>query len=219
MNNILVSISTLPRVFVFFRSYQSRVVIWFNAYVFPEDKQVYLLIIAPNVGSEILYHIDKTIFQGHKLWISHFICTAVPYVVPTIIAMVCVAVQTKYLGRLGRNNVRAEARSRRITITVLMMTTVFTICNTAHFSTLFALNSLKPTISLHDCYVLYTCGTILPLLNSCFNPIILLTRGSTLRQHFYSLAPRMSPPAGTNSTTVAFQMYSIRRHRIRSNTI
>eukprot|EP00116_Pleurobrachia_bachei_P013464 sb/3473726/ len=78
---------------------------------------------------------------------------------------------------------KAAQRNNKITLTILQLTLIFVVCNTAHTITLMVLEILRPEQSLSVWYTLYCSSNLLPFLNSLLNPCILIIRGKTLRNH------------------------------------
>lgn len=67
--------------------------------------------------------------------------------------------------------------------TILILTLVFTICNSCSFSfwLTVCLNTDDPYLSLHNVDWIYVTGVLIPFLNSAVSPAILIPRGYSIR--------------------------------------
>ena len=95
----------------------------------------YFLLVAPNAGSEILIRtlpgiIDS--FQG----LIFVICTGIPFFMPSLITLVCCGIQIYALNKSPRVGKKSTDRNTKITTTILQLTLIFVVCNTAHSFTL-----------------------------------------------------------------------------------
>ena len=154
------------------------------------DVLVDSLVVNPLTGFFFIYYIFDKMCNIHNFNIIgvYVLVKGVPFVLPSAISIACMVIQTYYLiirSRVGRHS----AVSRRITITVLYLTTVFVACNIPDF----VLNLMcLGVISIStDHLPTYMCATfvssvMLPFVNSLFNPFILLIRGSTLKKSVQS---------------------------------
>ena len=143
------------------------------------------LVVNPLTGFLMFYHLLEKICMIHYLNINWLfvLFKGVPFVLPSILSLFCMIIQTYFLvfrSRVGRRS----AVSRRITITVMYLTAVFVSCNIPDF----VLNLVVLTqISVKAEHLpMYMCGAfaasvLLPFLNSLLNPLILIKRGTTLR--------------------------------------
>ena len=112
-----------------------------------------------------------------------------PYILPTIICIVCACVQVVYLLKM---NVRSTANAR-ITVTIFILTICFFACNVPYF--LYFCLSLNVWTNRSNFIVspgtifCYFVANFPSTINSILNPMILLSRGRTLQKHFISVIP------------------------------
>ena len=105
----------------------------------------------------------------------------IPCVLPSLICFVCAVIQIASL-RL-RKRMGQEEFNRRITVTILLITGVFILCNTSSFTYTTVMTSLMLKGKEH--YVgLYVATAVMPIINTLANPVILIIRGKQLRQYF-----------------------------------
>ena len=181
---IIVCIFSTPILWTAVNLYEITSLYMINDYVFTTYNQVFLLIVATNAGSELLYMLLKN--HSSRRWLTHSVCIGIPYIVPSLITITCCVIQVLSLRRI-RISGQSTQRNRTITITILQLTAVFLVCNTAHFSVLFYLNIAASEQKLEHWFILYIAGTIMPLLNSFINPMILIIRGQSLRSYFLDI--------------------------------
>ena len=154
------------------------------------------LVVSPLTGFFMFYYIfDKLCLVRHFQDIRWLFCLVkgVPFVLPAGISVICMVVQVYFL--LGRSRIgRHSVVSRRITVTVLYLTTVFVLCNVPDFILNLILMGAIHISHIKDNLVVYMCtqlvsSVILPFLNSLLNPFILMTRGSSLRSSIMEVVP------------------------------
>ena len=146
------------------------------------ERRLYFLIISRMVGSETIAIIEPDI---HSTLVYLVIAIGLPFVLPSVLCVVCGMIQCYTLvKRAPAVGTRSYLRNRRITVTVAQLTTVFTVCSTVGFVVMFTFSLTVPDIAQTTQWELYltfiTC-TMGPYFNSLINPIILITRGKTLR--------------------------------------
>lgn len=124
-------------------------------------------------------------------------CIIIPYVVPAVISVTCFVLQANVLLKKGRSR---DNDNQRITMTILYLTAVFFVCNSAYFITGLVVanrlysgstgnNTLNYTNPHNDAFhsqTIITChlvGVILQFMNSALNPIILISRGRDLKTY------------------------------------
>ena len=161
------------------------------------DKVMYLLI-SPLCGSEIIYnHFPDFNDLGY-----YILLLGIPFVLPSIICLVCCICASIFLRRsdkrdvarirykmsctsVGKNIQNGGRRftNSRATVTILQLSIAFFICNTLYFTTEFTLQALNPEHLPHEMYLVYVAGNFLPFLNSLINPVILIQRGTHLQAY------------------------------------
>jgi hypothetical protein len=144
------------------------------------------LVVNPLTGFFILFYLFDKMCNIHNFNIIgvYVLVKGVPFVLPAVISIACMVVQTYCL--IIRSSVgRHSAVSRRITITVLYLTTVFVACNIPDFIlNLVCLGVISISIDHLPTYmcIMFISSVMLPFVNSLLNPLILLIRGSSLKQ-------------------------------------
>jgi hypothetical protein len=160
----------------------------------------YYLLVAPNAGSEIIIKAIPGILEKFQPLIF-MLCTGVPYFLPSLITIVCCGVQIHALKSTSSVGNKSADRNTKITTTILQLTLLFVVCNTAHSITLLIFELTLPKRDLWVWYTLYIVSNILPFLNSLLNPCILITRGKTLRDFVKStIGVRIVSGAGVGSS-------------------
>jgi len=119
----------------------------------------------------------------------------IAFLIPVVLIIVTCIVQVISLNR--SRQVPASSNQRHVTITVILMSTLFVVCNSAYYGYLFsAMIQLTFGIELgfyHSTLILYVVvyGTLLPILGSVLNPVIIISRSSRLRRKFWGTAARL----------------------------
>ena len=114
-----------------------------------------------------------------------------PFMPPAIIALVCMIIQIHVLNKPPPPGVPDRVEEQRhMTVTILLLTTVFCICNSC-FSMwwlLYYIGEFNESYSFDDLigdttFRIINCATVttLPLLNAVCSPIILITRSTALK--------------------------------------
>ena len=141
---------------------------------------VLYLVLIPLTGSELL---DQDLPDG----LHFFILLGLPFVLPAIIAVFCAGLISICLLR-HRTTTVTRGQNCRITGTVLQLTTASFILSSVYFVS-------ELTLHLHDfskdlmkfeLYFLYFTGNVSVFLNSFIKPMILFTRGASLRDYLRS---------------------------------
>ena len=143
---------------------------------------------------------DRITLSGSDLF---FIVSILPdlvgFLVPVIIVLITCIIQVISLQR--SNQFPTSLNQRHVTITVLMMSTLFVICNSVHCSYMitlvicilaenFDLSSELVNGKRFD-FVTALSATALPILNAALNPVIIITRSSGMRRKFSDSLQRM----------------------------
>ena len=119
------------------------------------------------------------------------------FIPPVIIIIITCIIQVITLRR--SNQFPTSSNQRHVTITVLLMSTLFTICNSpfsfyimAYVYALITGNTeLENKIyKIHNLLTLFV--TVLPMLNATLNPVILISRSSGMRRKFVELTQKMA---------------------------
>ena len=109
---------------------------------------------------------------------SSVLSHVIPYGVPSLVSGAVTLVQVHFLGNLDK----FSRKYRRVTVTVLILTAVFLMCNTAQVVTVVTIDALKLEYTTSQYYFHYLVVTMLPVINSFINPLVLLVRGSVFRK-------------------------------------
>ena len=183
INRKMVSISVLayPLLWICIISFEIASLFWPHPdYSIELFLSTYYLLVAPNAGSEIIVRVIPGILERFQPLIF-ILCTGVPYFLPSLITIVCCGVQIHALKNTPSVGNKSSDRNTKITTTILQLTLLFVVCNTAHSITLLTFELTLPKTDLWVWYTLYIVSNFLPFLNSLLNPCILITRGKTLR--------------------------------------
>ena len=173
----------------------------YNLYRSPSvhfEERFYLLIVSRMVGAEAIYEIKGGGEPAASVYLS--VAVGIPFVLPSVICAVCAAVQIYSLVRSSEIGSVCYIRNRRITMTVTQLTSVFIVCNTFGFVAGFISVIMVPVtknseVTTFWLYLIFVATTIGPFINSAINPIILITRGRTLKKYaseIYKLKVRNS---------------------------
>ena len=135
------------------------------------------------------------------------VLAALPLMVPAVIALVCMFIQLRELNKPPPPGVPDRIEEQKhMTITVLLLTTLFCICNTC-FSMCVILYYISVwsgnDFAYSTAFWIINCSTVttLPLLNAAFSPLILVTRSTALKaamgtsiRRVLRLQPAVNPP-------------------------
>ncbi|KAL5267895.1 hypothetical protein ACHWQZ_G004818 [Mnemiopsis leidyi] len=146
-----------------------------KSYVVHQDFSYMMYFWYPVMGLELIYPLKKTPTLYNLLMI---ILLTVPFLLPVLITLVTCIVQVI---SLHSPNMVTSNNQRHVTITIVLMSTLFVVCNSA-FS-LFIL-IFQFTDMAEDNFVVYAMvfGTVLPILNAALNPVIIISRSKGLRE-------------------------------------
>ena len=120
--------------------------------------------------------------------VTPIVLLGIPFTVPVIIMIICAAIQSYCLLKQTVNpNPNIVSNNRKITVTILLITLVCIVCNIAYlvfwFSFVFNTDLISGLSYVRWHSMMYTASTTLPFLNASINPLILITRGSELREY------------------------------------
>ena len=106
----------------------------------------------------------------------------VAFILPVIIIIITCIIQMISIWKASQFT--TNSNQRHVTITVLLMSTLFVVCNTpfsVHVSYFKFTNKMSDAFREHALLVF---ATVLPLLNGSLNPIIIISRSSEMRRKF-----------------------------------
>ena len=156
------------------------------------------LVIFPAVGASLTWSINMKLEElslNPLPEYSHVIVSLLlPFVLPSLVSVVCFAIQARRLLRKSEVGISVskanQAKQRDISLTILLLTITFFVCNTTFFTTtlvlIFGLEDWERQYNNKMVTLMYFTSTVLPFINSLINPIIFLGRGATLRQYIFS---------------------------------
>ena len=176
---------------------------WIFLHVFniQESRSEYLKHISGNgltIGSGFAYKIGQmegSSYPTKTFFIVSMLPDLVAFVVPVIIVIITCAIQVLSLHRSSQ--FPTSSNQRHVTITVLLMSTLFVLCNSPFSGSMVAmmirvLAGIRSKISEErSYYITVISATILPVLNAALNPVIIITRSSEMRRKFIDLFQRM----------------------------
>ena len=111
------------------------------------------------------------------------------FIIPVIIVIVTCIIQMRTLHR--SNQFPATSNQRHVTITVLLMSTLFVFCNSPLSAYMTAILAGNPYNSSQFYALTVIFATLLPMLNGAFNPVIIITRSNAMRTKFSDSLRRM----------------------------
>ena len=111
-----------------------------------------------------------------------------PYLLPSLIVVFCMILQLKTILKTRLDKTSSSKTQRNITITILMLTAVFFVCNTAYIA--YPLTHcirddketgiLLPAEMRKRFMIRHVTGVLCPFINAAVNPVILVARGEAL---------------------------------------
>ena len=118
-----------------------------------------------------------------------FATSCAPFILAVIISLVCLAINWRKLST-SQQKMSVSKRGdnsnteREVTITIAMLTTVFSLCNTVYtaFLTLCWILNLKYKSDQLILQLCYLTSTVFPFISSALNPVILIWRSEKLRE-------------------------------------
>ena len=144
---------------------------------------VVFLVINAQTGNEFLWKVYPQITQE----LSYVILLGIPFVLPAIITVICAVFICISLLRKTANRA-TQGLKRTITVTVLQLTVSSLLFSCLYFITELTLVFYNPDVRFfkHEYYLVYFTGNVSVFLNSVMKPMILVTRGTSLRQYLRS---------------------------------
>ena len=122
----------------------------------------------------------------------------ISFVIPVIIVAVSCTIQVISINR--SNQFPTSSNQRHVTITVILMSCLFVVCNSAFSIYILYLSYLYwshgeerlAELSEHFPVVVAILGAVFPVLNAALNPVIIISRSKELRGSFIGTVRRMS---------------------------
>ena len=133
-----------------------------------------------------------TIIQGtntNMFYIISILPDFLAFMIPVIIVIITCIKQMETLHRSSQ--FPATSNQRHVTITVLLMSTLFVLCNSPlpAYMTASLAENLYHSSQFYALTVIF--ATLLPMLNGAFNPVIIITRSNAMRTKFSNSLQRM----------------------------
>ena len=127
-----------------------------------------------------------------KFFVLVTIPDEIAFLTPVVLITISCVIQVISLRR--SNQFPASSNQRHVTITVILMSTIFVLCNSAFYmyttvvSYLYMTNaSYVETLLKNYTMNIAILGTVLPILNAALNPVIIISRSSGLRVEFLNI--------------------------------
>ena len=164
----------------------------------------WILIVAQDVyynttlGTDWIFTILIIPIPGSHLWTnsSDFfleMCLVIPFIIPAVIVIVTCIIQ---IVSLYSTSLQGKDNQRHITITILMLSVLFVVFNSA-YSVYICFLIVTQDGSEFENYFLYTqiFGTMMPITNAAFNPVIIIFRSKAIREDFVAVLGGMRSEA------------------------
>ena len=133
--------------------------------------------------------LSEPLSQRLKFFILVTLPDIISFLIPVSLITISCVIQIMSLHR--SNQFPASSNQRHVTITVILMSTIFVLCNSAFYvymtamTILFVNNNPYFEKLLKDRIIkIAILGTVLPILNAALNPVIIISRSSGLRVEF-----------------------------------
>ena len=166
------------------------------AYFYDWKAVVGILYVYPRPGGmvidETFYQIDSESYDNGEFQkiirvLVILMTVFIPYGLPSIICLISAIMQVKqiFLNSSTQNREKSTKRNRKMSITIIILTGVFFICNTAYLMAMIADMEIELDASDHyqRQFVLLIASNHLLYLNSALTPLILILRGSTMQEY------------------------------------
>ena len=144
----------------------------------------------------------------------------VAFVVPCIVSIVCLIIQSAYLRKPSIGGSENNNNNKKVTNTIMMLTTVFVFCNAVNIIIIsiamfhkswFMDEDSKGGVTSDDDIInfyrsMFAVLQLLPLINSTLSPVVLIWRGSALKEYIKDVlgghkrvSPQRNPVTKTDS--------------------
>ena len=172
-----------------------------NLHQFPSDYTTSIAGDGYLIGAGLAHRVTKTF--SDEFYIVSTLPDLVAFSIPVVIVIVTCIIQVISLH--SSSQFPTSSNQRHVTITILLMSTLFVLCNSpfSFYFTAELVFILSGYLDLwHDSgnyssylqsYYLITVltATVLPILNAALNPVIIITRSSGMRRTFSDSLQRM----------------------------
>ena len=157
------------------------------------------LLIGSGLAYKLIYVSGINEENRHRYLIVSILPDLIGLMVPVIIVIITCIIQVISLQRSSQ--FPTNSNQRHVTITVLLMSTLFVLCNSALSVYLFILmviiltgnDELGQIWASEKAFpiVLVVTGTVLPILNAALNPVIIISRSNGLRNKLLNSLRRL----------------------------
>ena len=134
--------------------------------------------------------IKLTLIDTENMYLFHFLfilILAIPFLIPAVVVIV-----TCFIQIVALYTTSLQGNQRYITITILMLSSLFVFCNSIFSSCMIALVLDSVAYDYENQYLYgVVLGTILPAFNAAFNPVIIISRSREIRKRFVELVGRV----------------------------
>jgi hypothetical protein len=160
-----------------------------KAYMVYKDFSFTVYYISPVLGAEIMYLLLASKAPKEVQNFVRALLLVVPYLLPVLITLVTSILQVI---SLHSPNLVTSNNQRHVTITIVLMSALFVVCNSA-FSVFILIYYYRNASQSGDLFVVFTMtfGTVLPILNAALNPVIIISRSKGLREGFLARVRRI----------------------------
>ena len=143
----------------------------------------------PLMGTGLIFIMEH--FEEHlKIFVRTLfvLLVVLPFVIPVILIIITCIIQVVSVNRPSQFPV--SSNQRHVTITVIMMSTLFVICNSGLYGFFFTIightssNYGHFEVSNYYFIAVTICSTVLPMINTSINPVIIISRSGELKESF-----------------------------------
>ena len=129
----------------------------------------------------------------------------VAFVIPCIVSIVCLVIQSAYLRKPSVGGSENNDNNKKVTTTIMMLTLVFVFCNAVNIiiisiamfvsdwfipsDTVWAVTSDDNIIGFYRS--MFAVIQLLPLINSALSPVVLIWRGTALKEYIKDIFGRL----------------------------
>ena len=127
-----------------------------------------------------------TLASGNLVLLKTLVVTiSLPFILPSLFTGVCVVYQCYTLLKPTKLQGGSAEKKRQITITIVMLTILFFVCNTPYIYCPIASTSGPGHTDFNSQN--YVVSTVLPFFNAAFCPLILIIRGESIKVYIKRL--------------------------------
>ena len=153
---------------------------------FTKGMYIYFVVMGSGLAN-IVYDSNESMESWYGVLVTLLV---LPFVIPVITIIITCVIQVVSLHRPGQ--FPASSNQSHVTVTVILMSTLFIVCNSGLyvflFSILFGVAPSSGTFAI--CITLF--GTVFTILNSALNPVIIISRSRGLRGEFIATSRRLT---------------------------